>query len=187
MYWNHVLVAGHNRANWNIKMNDFTMNSKLAALLLGASLISLPAYGQTPSSEHVNGFVEILEQNQCTLSLEKLEEAFHERFPDTFFFIYEVAIQAGQDGKLGINEETGIVTLYTDSCGNADDAPLPKFIDVMAENGCSMTESNAEVILPGLGFTRAEIGFLVKLLTETDRADVDVDTFTVFPPTCVPK
>lgn len=159
----------------------------IAIPVLWASCLSLPAHAQSEASEYVDAFMEILEQHECSATTDQIEDAFQARFPENIVDLPDIAVQAGQNGQIGLNTRTEVVTLYSETCGNAEQAPFPKFLDIMAQNGCSMTEDQAEPIFLAANLQKQDIRFIVKILMDTDRAELTGETLKVLPPDCSPN
>lgn len=160
------------------------------AIILSTFLASTPAFGEV-SSQHANALIEMLEQNQCRATFDQVEDYFDQRFPGNDMSSLDVAVQAGRDGRIGANEQTDVITLYSEACGNAHEAQLPRLIDAISENGCSMVADEVMAVLPTLNISRYEVGFLGEVLLKTGQATIDYDngaeTLTISPEYCTPK
>ncbi len=160
----------------------------LAALLCAAPLSTASAQGAP--SRHVNVLVEILNENRCSLDIDPLELAFSKRLSreGADYQDLEVALfTLGAEGGVVVNEDTDIAQLYSEACGNAGENPFLRFVGVMAQNSCVMSEDTAEVVLTAARFEKDEIGFMVEAMMHMGKATVENDVLRISPPLCVAK
>jgi hypothetical protein len=128
--------------------------------------------------ERVDAFVDVIAQNGCRMNVFQADKVLPEAgFNDVTETktITEMLISSGRAHILD-----GQLVVFGGSCGAGTKySGRERFFAALADNGCSMTTKQAEVILPPVGVELQEVRLLMEGMLSAGEVSLSADETTV--------
>jgi len=131
------------------------MNRNLLGACAAFLLITNPTMAQDISETRISAFSDLIASMGCKMTEDVAKTTLPENGFAEMSEVQEIVRILIERNDAVV--DSGLLVLAAESCNNnAPGTPKTRFIEVLVKNGCTMSEGEAERLLPAIGLSKSE-------------------------------